>query len=148
MEPHKIEDLLEKYLAGNTDLNEENTLRNYFTNGENIPENLQEFKVLFSFFKSERKKTAQEEVLLPKPRSYKWLISAASFAAVIIILLMVQPFSPKQNNTGGNSQMATENTKGLFMIMGGAVKESRVQLSYLNELNTTKNQIISKKTSK
>lgn len=144
MEPHKIEDLLEKYLAGNTSLDEEKKLRDYFTREKEIPENLREFKVLFSYFSAEKQKTAQTDVLLPKPRSYKWPVAAASIAAVVVALWFAQPFSSTVPASGDNSQMATENTKDLFMIMGSAVKESKKKLGYLNELNTTKNQLISK----
>ena len=47
MELAKIENLLEKYLAAETTLKEENVLKNYFSQ-ENVPEHLEEYKSMFN----------------------------------------------------------------------------------------------------
>ncbi len=48
-----IEQLLEKYFEGQTSLQEEQTLRNYFSQ-DNVDESLMEYKPMFEFFNEER----------------------------------------------------------------------------------------------
>ncbi len=136
MEGQSINELLEKYLEGMTSLEEEAELREYFTSVENIPEDLEMYRAWFGFFDQEQQKTSQADIYLPKPKSYRWLKAGAITAAVIAGLWVIQPFASEgTENLQGNEEMI-ENTKGLFMIMGGAAEESKENLKYLNHLDT------------
>ncbi|HFB99837.1 MAG TPA: pyruvate ferredoxin oxidoreductase, partial [Phaeodactylibacter sp.] len=53
MDYKNISQLLEKYWEGETSLQEENTLKQYF-NQENVAQELQEYQPLFQFFKEEQ----------------------------------------------------------------------------------------------
>src|SRR5699024_5840411 len=111
----EIEQLLEKYLEGETTLQEEVVLRDYFKTHDQLPAQLEEYRMLFNFFSHEAEQTYQDQVLLPKRRSYKWLITSASVAAVIIALWVLQPFASTQQPTEIEQQEVLKNTKGLFM---------------------------------
>lgn len=145
MEQQQIKYLLDKYLAGETSLEEEGKLRNYFANHTQLPPEMEVYRVMFGYFEQEQHKAYQGDVLLPKPRSYKWLVGVGSIAAVIILLFVFSPL--KDTNTlpaKGNVETATQNTRSLFMIMGSAPEESKENLEYLEELNVLSGEEITK----
>jgi len=80
MELANIEKLVEKYLNAETSLQEETTLKNYFTGG-NVAPHLQEYEYMFNYFatiKDEKfTKTIQLEPKKSKKRNFKWLSVAA-----------------------------------------------------------------------
>ena len=53
MKNKHIENLLEKYFEGETSLEEEKSLRIYFTETLNIPPHLEKYQALFQFFTAE-----------------------------------------------------------------------------------------------
>lgn len=139
MERQQINDLLEKYFAGETSLAEEKNLRTYFKNTTNLPPEWEEYKILFAYFDSEKETKYEGEIYLPKKRNYKWVISISAVAAVIITLLLVFPPANQEVNTPkGNASQAAENAKSLFMMMGSFPEGSKENLEYLNELNALK----------
>lgn len=136
MERQQIRDLLEKYFAGETELREEQQLRTYFKNTTQLPEEWEGYRLLFGSYEEERAVSYPREVLLPAPRSYKWVGVVASFAAVLLVLLILQPFADNgQSSSEAPSAEATQNARSLFMIMGNAPREGKENLEYLNELN-------------
>ncbi len=141
MERWQIDNLLEKYLAGETSLEEEVQLRNYFTKNEPLPSDLEEYRILFGFFKQEQQKTYESDVLLPQPQSYKWLMATASIAAILVAVWVLQPFASNPVGSVGNSKIATQNAQALFMMMGSvpetASKKNLQYVSALKELNIT-----------
>lgn len=136
MELQEIERLLEAYLAGKTSLEEEARLRNYLLHKERLPDHLREYKALFGFFEAEKERTFENDLLLPKPKNYKRYVVVASIVAIVAVLLMVNPFSVSKEASSVENQVSNQNAKGLFMIMGGAVQESKENLRYFNELDT------------
>lgn len=136
----KIEELLEKYFDGETNIKEEKFLRDYFLQTENIPEEWKEYKALFTYFEIEASQTYERDILLPKKRNYKWPIGISAVAAVIFTIFMLQPPTDPSNapTEMENSGKAIENARSLFMIMGDAPEEGREKLEYLNELNALK----------
>ena len=52
---NKIETLIEKYLEGETSIEEERILKDYFSNSQDIPFHLATYKHQFSFFKESKK---------------------------------------------------------------------------------------------
>lgn len=85
MELNKIENLLEKYDNAETTLAEEAQLQKYFLN-EQVAPHLEDYKVLFSYFKQEQQTQYTKDVPL-KPRKtiklYQWI----SVAAVVVLML-------------------------------------------------------------
>ena len=85
MELAKIESLLETYFDGNTTLEEESTLRNYFAN-EEVADHLAPYKSLFASLSVAKEEVSQRELQLPETaRSSRgmWYSIAASVAIVL-----------------------------------------------------------------
>ena len=89
-----IKQLLDKYFEGQTSLQEEQSLRNYFRQ-KNIDESLLEFKPMFDFFNEERESAMidEHETIIPeqsnRPKTIKiWFnrISIGIAASVVLLL--------------------------------------------------------------
>lgn len=98
----QIQALLDKYLAGDTSNEEEETLRNYFEeHGNDIPEEWKSFRALFSFVGFEKlnflaNETAKEEAIVEgKAKKYnlRRYIAISAAAAVAIILMITGIYS-------------------------------------------------------
>ncbi|WP_299681761.1 hypothetical protein [uncultured Tenacibaculum sp.] len=89
MELANIEKLLEKYLNAETTLQEEAVLRDYFTSTEVLPVHLEEYAMLFGYFKQSRNETFTKTIKLKpekqKRKNFKWLSVAASFALLVSV---------------------------------------------------------------
>jgi hypothetical protein len=90
MELANIEKLVEKYLDATTTLQEEATLKNYFTGG-NVAKHLQEYAYLFNYFATAREETFTKTISLEpkksKKRNLKWFSVAASVAVLFSLFL-------------------------------------------------------------
>jgi len=99
MELANIEKLVEKYLDAATSLQEEQTLKHYFTN-DNVAPHLQEYSSLFNYFKISKQETFTKTITLetntPKKRNLKWLTVAASFALLVSVFVGQQEYEKYQ----------------------------------------------------
>ena len=85
MELSKIEQLLERYLDAETNLQEEATLKNYFSKG-NVAPHLQEYETMFSYFAISKAETSVKPIQLnTKKTNWKWLSVAASVALLVSV---------------------------------------------------------------
>jgi hypothetical protein len=95
MELANIEKLVEKYLDATTTLQEEATLKNYFTGG-NVAKHLQEYAYLFNYFATAREeaftKTISLEPKKSKKRNLKWFSVAASVAVLFSVFVGKQQY--------------------------------------------------------
>ncbi|CAM1343614.1 hypothetical protein [Tenacibaculum amylolyticum] len=86
MELANIEKLLEKYLEAETSLQEEQTLRMYFTSG-NVASHLEEYAMLFGYFKESQSEIYTKTIKLKpenkRKKNFKWLSVAASLALLV-----------------------------------------------------------------
>ena len=100
MDYKNINHLLEKYWEGETSLQEEITLQQYFTQDKVAPE-LEQYQSLFQFFKEEQDVMISDDfekrfleqiettqkVVPAKVRKLSWMTSIRAIAAVGIILM-------------------------------------------------------------
>lgn len=87
MELYKIEQLLEKYLNAETTLQEEATLKSYFSSGD-VASHLQEYESMFSYFAFSKAETYAKPIQLnTKKKNWKWLSVAASIALLFSVYL-------------------------------------------------------------
>jgi hypothetical protein len=85
MELSKIEQLLERYLDAETNLQEEATLKNYFSKG-NVAPHLQEYETMFNYFAISKAETSVKPIQLnTKKTNWKWLSVAASVALLVSV---------------------------------------------------------------
>ena len=90
MELANIEKLVEKYLNAATTLQEETTLKNYFTEGTVAP-HLQEYAYMFNYFATVKDETYTKTIELEpkksKARNFKWLSVAASVMLLFSVFI-------------------------------------------------------------
>lgn len=90
MELANIEKLVEKYLNAETTLEEETTLKNYFTEGTVAP-HLQEYAYMFNYFATVKDETYTKTIELEpkksKARNFKWLSVAASVMLLFSVFI-------------------------------------------------------------
>jgi hypothetical protein len=99
MELANIEKLVEKYLNAETTLQEETTLKNYFTEGSVAP-HLQEYAYMFTYFATVKDETYTKTIVLEpqksKRRNYKWLSVAASIVLLFSVFIGKQEYEKYQ----------------------------------------------------
>jgi hypothetical protein len=99
MELANIDKLVEKYLNAETTLQEETTLKNYFTEGSVAP-HLQEYAYMFTYFAAVRDETYTKTIALKpqksKRRNYKWLSVAASIVLLFSLFIGKQEYEKYQ----------------------------------------------------
>ena len=145
MELYKLEFLLKRYDDGETSLEEEKLLKNYFLE-EKVPEHLEHYKMIFNFSEEERKIHYPGKFKLKSGR--KWY--AIGLAASVLITIGIFTFQENeqqnltQNELGTieNPEEAYYKAKETLQMVAQIMNNGKEELVYLEEFNKTKNQII------
>lgn len=145
MDYKNINHLLEKYWEGETSLQEEEILQQYFNHG-NVATQLEQYKSLFQYFKEEQdvmisddfekrllEQIEKEQKVVPaKVRKLSWMTSIRAIAAVGIILMgavfIFQNLKPKETDVWAkyevqDEQEAIEATKAALALLSGKMKK-------------------------
>ena len=141
MELANIEKLVEKYENAETTLQEETTLRNYFTEG-NVAPHLQEYSYMFNYFATIKDETYTKTIELEpkksKKRNFKWLSVAASIALLFSVFIgkpLIEDYQERKKAEETYAQI----TKGLQMLSTNLKKgEQAVAQLYINESKVNK----------
>lgn len=93
----KIEELLNKYFEGETSLQEEQTLKEYFLNADNVPAKWNYAKAMFVGFEQNRQTVATPaQTKSSKRKSPLWIKIAAVFVGTIALSGIIAVVWPKQ----------------------------------------------------
>lgn len=143
----KIEKLLEKYLEGETTLNEEQILSEYFNHQEVRPE-WETYKDLFTYFEESKEGVPQVAFTPPQQRKSKFDFFQ-KYAAVAMILLIGTMFYTQQQSseelgTYEDPEVAFQETKKVFDLISYHLNSSTSDMKYLNTLEQTKTKYINK----
>jgi hypothetical protein len=146
MELNKLESLLKKYDEGKTSLVEEKQLRDYFTS-KDVPEHLQDYKIIFAYSANEKKRTYPGNFQLKsKKKQFLFIGIAASILMAIGIFSWennsVEEISEHNLGTIEDPQEAYDKTKEALQMVAEVFNAGREDLEYLNEFNKTKNKFI------
>ncbi|MDD3780210.1 MAG: hypothetical protein WCR50_02880 [Proteiniphilum sp.] len=132
-----IDNILNNYFEGKALPEEENRLREYFRNNTVLPQH-EVYKPMFAAFDKE-KQIVSPTFIIPVERnnqrmfSFRRLwISAASIAAIILLVVMFFPFN-KNNSSAGDY---------LVFINGRAVKNPEKAQEYADQMFTQADEII------
>ncbi len=142
MELAKIESLLDAYFEGETSLDQENTLRGYFS-GNNVAPHLMAYQGLFVGLKNAQKEVSKKEVVLPQTssNSRRWWLSIAASAVVLIGVVGLQ-FSGNQMTTEEQQALAEFNkTKETLLLMSKSFNKGTEGIAVLGQFTETKNKI-------
>ncbi len=151
----RIEELLEKYENGETTLNEEQQLKDYFSQ-ETVAPHLEMYKPMFNYFLVNKQEQFTKDVPLKTKRTfnYKWISVAAVAVLMIGIYLTKEPIVDSYNEYAYGTYDKPEDalnevSKQLAMISShfnkgtqavgylGKVDEGTATLGYLNEIENT-----------
>ena len=140
MELANIEELVEKYLNATTTLQEEATLKKYFTGG-NVAMHLQEYTYLFNYFaiaKEEQfKKTINLAPKKSKKRNLPWFSSAASVALLVVLFFGKQQYDKNEQRKEAQ-RIYLQVSKGLTLLSSNLKKGEQavaVLYAYENTIN-------------
>ncbi|CAM3767701.1 hypothetical protein FLGE108171_14235 [Flavobacterium gelidilacus] len=139
MEINKIEELIEKYLEGNTSLQDENILKTYFT-AQNIPIHLNQYKDVFGYYNEAKKETSKENILPKKQKSKRWIGIAASIVLVTMIATYLYQNTPKEEDLGtfDTPEEAFVETHKALQLVANNINSGMENVSYLEEYEKTK----------
>ena len=143
MELAKIENLLEKYLAAETTLKEENVLKNYFSQ-EKVPVHLEEYKSMFNYFTNSSLDVSTKTISLPRKKNgsiMKWLSVAA------IAVLFVSVYSVNQNNLTDKEEaiLAYQETQKALNLISLNLNKGNNAIAQLQTFENTQNKIFKNK---
>jgi hypothetical protein len=118
MELANIEKLVEKYLDATTTLQEEATLKDYFTGGF-VAKHLQEYAYLFNYFDTAREETFTKTISLKptksKKRNLKWFSVAASVALLFSVFVGKQQYDKNMQRKEAQ-RIYAQVSKGLELL--------------------------------
>ncbi len=137
MELANIEKLLEKYLEATTSLQEEKELRDYFTSG-NIAPHLEEYGMLFGYFKENQSETCTKTIKLKpektRKKNLKWLTIAASLTLLVSMYLGKQAYD-KEKKREKQLKYYAQVKEALQMISSNLNKGNDALYAVSNNLN-------------
>ncbi len=132
MELANIDKLVEKYLNAETTLQEEQVLQEYFTS-PNVAAHLQEYSIMFSYFKQSKDETYTKTIQLKpeKPKkNLKWLSIAASVVLLFSAFLGNQKYQEHQQR-----KQFAQITEALQMVSFNLNKGNEALYAVSNNLN-------------
>ena len=142
MELAKIESLLDSYFEGETSLDQENTLREYFSGNEVAP-HLMAYQSLFMGLKNAQKEVSKREVILPQTttNSSRWWLSIAASAVILLGVVGLQ-FSGNQMTSEEQLALAEFNkTKETLLLMSKSFNKGTEELAVMGQFTETTNKI-------
>ena len=150
MESDKIEKLVEKYFEATTTIEEEETLRTYFSK-EKIAVELEQYAPMFQYFSSAKKEKFTKQVPLDtianvtkKRFNYKWL----SVAAVGLLMFGIYFGTTYSENSSGLSKQelaeakqAEKELKKAMGLLAENFNRGTQKVAYLNQFEEAKQKV-------
>ena len=148
MELNNIDTLIEKYMSGETSLEEEYQLKKYFQENRNVSTKHLRYSYLFSYFKGksevESKLKFEEVIINEKPVNKTRKIMIWAMAASIALLLAVSVFNkePEQEvyayingKPVMNKEVAMAETQKVLLLISNNLNEGTSNLGHLKEFS-------------
>lgn len=135
MELSKVEQLLDAYFEGQTSEQEERELQAYFLN-ENIPDHLEIYRHMFSYFAQSKNEHSEEKSLVVKKprRLHKWY----GIAAMLVVMFGIGYFIDQNTMSDKKQQEALQaywQTKEALNYISAKFNQSSENLSYISEFS-------------
>ena len=143
MDYNNIKQLLDKYFEGNTSIQEEFKLKNFFSSEGDIPHDLLYAKALFTHLKNERELVCNKQLTKPVARKIIYTVSgiAASLFLAMFLLFSYQKQDDKIIYAYINGKAITDKniaeryTKQVLLAVSQNLEKGTKNLDYLNKLN-------------
>lgn len=156
MEWSEVDSLLEKYFNGETSLNEEQQLRDYFSTQVPAP-HLQQYQSLFGYFDQAKLEECPKQLLIfenvkPVRNRMLWWSAAAS----VVVLVGWSTFAFLQTNATEQSDLGTyedpkvafEATQKALSMLSSQVNVGIESVQYIEEYQIAKNKVFKKPVAK
>jgi len=143
MELAKIESLLDAYFEGETSLEQETKLKEYFTSS-NVAPHLAVYQNLFVGLKNAKEEVSEREIVLPevKNSSNRWWLSIAASIVIVLGVVGLQ-FSGNQLTQEEQIALAEFNkTKETLLLLSKSFNKGTQELAVLGEFTEAKNKIL------
>jgi hypothetical protein len=151
MDYQEIDKLLQKYFDGNTSLEEEAVLKNFFSN-EKLPKEYLKLKGMFNYFSDSSVKSGKNTVTdneLVSIMQHTWkketrtkmfrLVLSGSIAAMLAISVGIYYFSyrhaPRPEDTFQDPQQAYAETKKTLLYISNYMNQKTASLKYISEID-------------
>ena len=137
---NNIEQLLEKYENGETTLNEEQQLKNYFSQ-ETVKPHLEMYKPMFTYFLVNEQEQFTKDVPLKTKKNfnYKW-ISVAAVAVLMLGFYFNSPFGG-ETFTEHEQQLALNQFKESMQLISTNFNKGTTAVSYLENIEKGAEQV-------
>ncbi len=149
MEFREIDGLIEKYLAGETSINEEKLIKRYLEGNNDLPEKYQQLKQMFNYFGNvgKEKSTLKLDDVIPnkKPAGKTRRIMFWAMAACIALLISVFVFNIERNEPKvyayingkpvTDKDVAMAETQKALLLISNKLNEGTSNLNHLKEFN-------------
>ncbi len=146
MELDKIEEVLEKYFRGETNISEEKELKDYFSS-PNVAQHLEQYKPIFCYFALDKYQKSEKVIRFKtKKRNLTWL----SIAASIVVLLGIGTFGyfkyensnpDKTLGTYDDPELAFKETQKALSMLSTNINVGIESVQYIQEYDNSKNLI-------
>ncbi len=142
MELAKIESLLDSYFEGETSLDQENILRDYFCS-DNVAPHLMAYQGLFVGLKNAQKEVSKREVSLPRASTHssKWWLGIAASLVFLIVIVGLQFSETKMTNQERLALTEFYKTKETLLLVSKSFNKGTQEIAVLNQFTETKNRI-------
>jgi hypothetical protein len=146
MELNRIETILEKYFRGETNIAEENELRDYFSSS-NVSPNLEQYRPIFGYINLAKEEQFNQEIQL-RPR--KRNLARFSIAASVLVLLGIGIYgyfnynNAKENRNLGtydDPKVAFRETQKALSMLSTHINTGVESMQYVQEYENSKNLI-------
>ena len=137
MELDNIEQLLEKYENAETTLQEEQQLKNYFTQ-ETVEPHLEVYKSMFQYFSQTQEEQFTKDVPLTPSKTYtlyKWI----SVAAVAVLMFGVYTQVNKPSQPTGEQLLAYNQTMDALNLVSSKFKKGNESMNALGLMSSSLN---------
>jgi hypothetical protein len=144
MELKNIEILLEKYFNGETNISEENELRDYFSSADVLP-HLKQYQRMFGYFSVAGAQKMKDIKPKKSKTSQVWWLSIAASVAVSIGVVSYVNYNDKAVNTDlgtyDNPEVALVETQKALAMLSNHVNTGIESVIYIKEYKKSKNLI-------
>lgn len=146
MELSRIENLLQKYGAGETTIAEENELRLYFSS-TNVAQHLKHYCIIFEYYtKAKNEQAASTISLQTNYKNVKWLSIAATVSVLFALLLFLTLSKPKTAEladlgTFDNPEIALKETQKALALLSTHINTGIESVNYVTEYQKSKERI-------
>ena len=136
---NNIEKLLEKYENGETTLNEEQQLKNYFSQ-ETVMPHLEMYKPMFAYFKVSKQEQFTKALPLKTKKvfSYNWVAVAAAVVLMLGVYFKehaVSSYEEYAYGTYNNPEDALNEVTAQLAIISSHFNKGISTVNYLDEMN-------------